>query len=249
VLSTSRFPPVSAFAPPPHKVEKCRLSSTELSEYQAALAGLERELHRAAGEGVELTLHEGFDVSVPKGRIPSEKELEAICQEGRTDARIQFDLIENGCAERAHLFAQKLRVAQINVEKVFVEPGHEGCLGPAKDPGAWQYHVGVLVFVRTPAGKVEPRVVDLALDPKPQTFASWFKRFNHGSELWVELQHRRQFRRPNSLDFTQDKFEKTVARAAKSLRGLQREELGMRQLRAETEKLARARRRPEASGI
>jgi hypothetical protein len=225
------FPPVHAFAHSAHRVEKCGLSPAELIEYRAALAKLEPELKRAAGEGVGLELLQGFDLSVPKGRIPHEDELKKLCQRGRMDTKINHSLIQNGCAERAHIFAHELRERGINVEKVFVEPGPGGRLGPGHGRGFWNYHAGVLVFVRA-AGKVEPRVVDLAFSPEPMRFEEWFPKFNLGRSLEITFQHRRQLRPPWCLEYTQDTFKETLKEARRELKAVQREELGLGPTRA-----------------
>jgi hypothetical protein len=212
-FSRVRYEVLSSKPPAPHKAEKIVLSGPELQEYREAerrfLPDLDAQLNHRT------TVRNAYDLSNPKGKIPTLRELQSFCARMQSDPNIPHDYITDGCYARAHLFADKLRDQGFNVEKLYVH----GDLAARNDlcDVRWGYHVAPLIFARDDDGKVKPVVVDLSFDARPMAPADWIKKFDQGQPVELEVSHRRQYGPPSTCGFTANKFKATVTQSEEQL--------------------------------
>jgi hypothetical protein len=221
------FPEVhsSSAAPAGYAREDAALTDDQLLKYQDALRRLLPELRASLGAGVELKCNPGFDLSIPRGTLPTKSALTDLCVELAADPRIRYDLVAGGCAERAHIFAFRAQALGFNVEKVFV--------GGPNLAHNWWHHVGVLVFSQENASApVEANLVDLALcddltKPRPMEFGQWIKKFNRGREVEVEIWRRDQVDSPFRSYWADQPLDAASSeRAYRDLAQRQQKELG-----------------------
>ncbi len=115
-----------------------------------------------------------IDVELLDGRIPDEDEFREIVERAR-QLPINHDYIKEYCYARAHLIADEIRQAGVNVEKYFAEG--ELTAKNAFQTAYWDYHVAPGSLVRTSDGKISPRLVDFSFSPDPLELHPWLGGF------------------------------------------------------------------------
>lgn len=140
----------------------------------------------------EVTIHGTYDMTVPKGKVPTLAAVQRLCATMSRNDTIPHAYIFDGCYARAHLVAAALRDKGYNVEKLFVS-GDLGASNAYCADADWAFHVAPLVFVDTGNGHVEPLVIDLSFNPDgPMRPDDWVRRFIQGSEVKLQFCHARQ---------------------------------------------------------
>jgi hypothetical protein len=203
-------------APGAHPAAEMELSAQEHGEYKQALKNFLPDLK--AGLSGEMTVRNQFDMSIPKGKIPTAAQVEAICQKLANDPSIPHAYIHDGCHGRAHLFAEEMQKQGFNVEKLFVH-GELSASNQFTMNQTWGYHVAPLTMMRDHDGEVKPMVIDLsfkrsgAMEP-----AEWVNRFNQKKPVEVETARRDQLYPPSLASHTTASFEDNVSEAKERLK-------------------------------
>lgn len=138
-----------------------------------------------------------YNMTVPKGGIPTLAQLKTILADFAADASMAHEYILDGCYARAHILASILRAAHFNVEKLFVQGNlkaknrHMGVI-------TWTFHVAPLVVAYNEHEQPQLYVLDVSQNATDPLFpGQWIDLINKGSRVKIELTHSRQYLSPS----------------------------------------------------
>lgn len=144
-------------------------------------ARLERAALHALAEtpGLQILLENMHGLKVDPGDFVRARELPRLFEGLRTLHGVPWNLVEDGCGERAMIAGAWLRTQGVKAVKVFVV-GELELRGPVRRV-EWGFHVAPGVFVDDGRGELQLRILDPALAGTPLSLAAWLSRFAKGA--------------------------------------------------------------------
>jgi hypothetical protein len=135
----------------------------------------------AAAPDLEILLENMHGLKVDPGGFVKAKHLAALFEGVRSLEGVPWNLLEDGCGERAMIAGAWLRSQEVRPVKVFVVGELELVNDERSDRTVeWGFHVAPGVFVQDRTGHLELRILDPAIADRPLTVAGWLGRFAKG---------------------------------------------------------------------
>jgi hypothetical protein len=187
-VSALRFPPYL----PSIKPRAAEPSSSD-SGKQATGGGIDvRSYQKKLQEDIGPLAHvqnEG-DIDGIDGEVPTTRELQQFFDKIKSDPKLPWEYLNEGCYARAHETSKELMKKGYNAQKLFVEVDNSVIEDPSKrlhgqnkfTRGEWSYHVAPLVFAKDEkTGNVDGYVLDPSVNgEKPIKADEWVKKFWNG---------------------------------------------------------------------
>lgn len=131
------------------------------------------------------------DISHLNGAVPTEAQLSDFVSRMARDPDFPAGYVKLGCQERAIVLDDMLKSKGFNRARMYVEtdPAHRLHLKSKYTQDFTTGHVAPMVMIRTPAGTVEPRMVDPSLSTRALTVDDWLRRMGSPpvhAHLWKE---------------------------------------------------------------